>query len=268
MRPRETEHATFETMRRRDPAWRWARACSLARSGGQPRRGDDRPVREALAVLRWQARCRARRRAPARLAAVAGAVCLRDGDARRRWFVEAYLLAGAPPGEAASAGGVATPVVEAYHDVFHDVAGLLNAGDALMAFLLGGRKRHLLSPDDEEFFTKLYAVRGGPLAAESVRHYFENRHRLRHGPALERQEKLGLLRVHAAVLAHAAPRDPAHLGKLIELCRLTDRPSGDLVHLDDLTGPIRPAADVAELVRDLPQVGPDALPSPPAAACA
>ena len=123
--------------------------------------------------------------------------------------------------------------------------------------MLQGRERCLISPDDEEFFLKLYAVHGGPLVVASVRDYFDRRHLLRVPSSdlsqEQRKARTELLRVHVAVLARSGPPADAAVKQYLELAVLADRMERDHLAAEELTRPLRPTMSCQELLADLQQ---------------
>src|SRR5262249_47381664 len=108
----------------------------------------------------------------------------------------------------------------------------------------------------EEYFLKLYAVHGGPLAVASVRDYFDRRHLLRVPPGDlspgQRKARTELLRVHVAVLARSGPPADAAAKQYQELAALADRREKEGGEAAELTRPLRPARSCQELVGSLP----------------
>jgi hypothetical protein len=211
---------------------------------------------------------------PARFAAVDAAAAIHAGEVRRRWLLEAGLLAG--QGTAAVAGGCgeSPKVVGRYRDLFYAVGGLLDAPDALMALVFQGRREDQPSPDDEELFLKYYAVRGGPLAVDAVRDYYDCRDLLRVPPAdlspEQGRQRVRLLRVHVALLARCLGSGASALKQHQELAALAGRLEDEYAGAVDLTGPLRPPLSCEGLLCGLPPgeraLAPGALASPAARA--
>jgi hypothetical protein len=230
-----TDPDSDDPLGRPEPDRRWRRAVRLLREGLHPGREDDRLVRLALAYLLWRERARKAtpaRPAPVRFAAMEEAWLLRHaGDHRRRWLVEAYVLAGLKPDAVGRLCGLSPAAAARYRDVFFDVTAWLPAPDALMALVFKGRREDQPSPDDEELFLKYYAVRGGPLAVDAVRHYYDCRDLLRVQPAdlspEQRRERVGLLRMHIALLARCLGSEASALKQIRELAALAGRLEGE-----------------------------------------
>jgi hypothetical protein len=181
---------------------------------------------------------------PAKFESVDAAAAIHAGEPRRRWHLEAGLLAG--QGTAAVAGrcGESPKVVGRYRDLFYAVGGLLDAPDALMALVFQGRREDQPSPDDEEHFLKYYSVTGGPLAVDAVRDYYDCRDLLRVPPAglspEQGRQRVRLLRVHVALLARCLGSGASALKQHQELAALAGRMEDEYAGAVDLTGPLRP----------------------------
>jgi hypothetical protein len=192
---------------------------------------------------------------PARFAAVDAAAAIHAGEPRRRWLLEAGLLAGQGPDAVARACRESPKVVGRYRDLFYDIGGLLDAPDALMALVFQGRRRDQLSPDDEEHFLKYYAVTGGPLAVAAVRAYFDRRQLLRVPPAdlspEQRRQRVRLLRVHVALLARCLGSEASAVKMYQELAALAGRLEDEYAVAEGLTRPIRPPVSCEGLLSGL-----------------
>lgn len=124
--------------------WRWGRAGLLLELGLRCWRGDG-PTRDARRYLAALGRCRgdaARRRLSARMAGVAGALAIADGEDRVRLAVEAWLLVGAGAAVVAGKLGIAPEAVAWYESLFFNVSDRLASRGYLVHLALGERRRH------------------------------------------------------------------------------------------------------------------------------
>jgi hypothetical protein len=112
--------------------WRWQRAVRLARGEDRRRRWDDDWVARARRLLASPGRAggaAGRDRRAGADPAVSGARGLRGGPPRRRWELEARLLAGQADGEIAGRVGVEPDAVLAYERLYFDVREWLGCSD-------------------------------------------------------------------------------------------------------------------------------------------
>jgi hypothetical protein len=151
--------------------WRW-RLAGLIRDGhpGPRRSGDDPWLRAALRLgARVEPRAGdPRRRRTRQDGFLDVAYRLRIGDDRRRWEVEARLLAGQDDPAIADRAGVPSDVVAAYASLFFDVRGRLGSTDWVAATVFGRRLYEGPVADDVELVWKVFAYRLGPLALDAL----------------------------------------------------------------------------------------------------
>ena len=121
----------------RPPDWRWRRAVLRALGEDRRRRWDDDWVARARRSLASPGRGRRADPDPA----VSMALGLRDGPARRRWELEARLLAGQADDEIAGRLGVEPGAVHAYERLFFDVRDWLECTDWIAFHAIGPEPR-------------------------------------------------------------------------------------------------------------------------------
>jgi hypothetical protein len=121
-------------------------------------------------------------------------------DSRLRHEVEARLLAGEDDAAIAAKVGLDPGVVEAYHAVFFDVRGGLDATDWVAAVVLGPRLYRGEGLGDPELAARLVGWRLGPLGVDAM---FG---RLGDDEGLARQVRLFVLAATAPVDGAEAPR--------------------------------------------------------------
>ena len=173
-RPRKARAATTTMPRdeRRSPAWRWERALAIVeQSARRDRRKDDAWVGRAVTFLKALARAAARpdaRRPVALDPPMLGAWRLRRGEPRRRWEVEARLLAGQDDREIAAKVGVDAGAIEAYEALHYSVRDHLAATDWVAFVAIGPRLYLGLDPEDTEIVWKLFAYNGGPHVLDAL----------------------------------------------------------------------------------------------------
>jgi hypothetical protein len=231
----------------RPPDWRWQRASWLYERRRRPGRHDDGALRACHAFLGQTQRGKARSAAARQVGQVIAQI--RDGDARRRWLLEAWLLAGVGVEEAARRMCVSPVLAQWYHDLFFDVVERLFASDWVMKVILDGRERHAVRADDEEYMAKHYAYHGGPVMLEGVLAYFRIAEAAPGGPSPQcLPERLTWLRVRAALLARTLPADPGSVNQLFELRVLAEQGVDERKEALVLGSPIRPGVAVDDLV--------------------
>jgi hypothetical protein len=145
----------------RPPDWRWRRAVLLARGEDRRRKWDDD----------WVARARRSLASPGRAdtdPAVSGARRLRGGPPRRRWEVEARLLAGQADGEIAGRIGVEPEVVLAYERLFYEIREWLGCSDWIVFHAIGPGLRERSLAVDLETVWKSWAFHCGPLVLDAL----------------------------------------------------------------------------------------------------
>src|SRR5262245_48646203 len=124
---------------------RWRRAVALSANHLPPGAADDVWVTAAVDYLRTAPVADANVLSPA----VAAAYRLyADPDAWPRAVLEAWLLAGLPPGQAASRGGLPPAAGAAYAALFFDVAGRLHACGFILGQAIGPQVWAGLTEDD------------------------------------------------------------------------------------------------------------------------
>jgi hypothetical protein len=146
--------------------WRWQRAVRLARGEDRRRPWDDDWVARARRFLASPGRAggaSGRDRRAGTDPAVSGARGLRGGPPRRRWELEARLLAGQSDSEIAGKMNIEARVVGAYEAVFYDVRDGLGASDWIHLVVIGHRLHEGFDPGDAEVILKAYAYNFGPV---------------------------------------------------------------------------------------------------------
>jgi hypothetical protein len=126
----------------RPPDWRWVRARLLGEEGLRLRRFDDEWTRRARSFQREMNRRGGDPEHPglAKLdPAVFGALRLSRGDERRRWEIEARLLAAQDSSGIAARTVVEAEIVTAFEALSYDVRDRLHASDWILAECLGLR---------------------------------------------------------------------------------------------------------------------------------
>jgi hypothetical protein len=156
--------------------WRWARARELAFGPGRRQRwDDDRVIQAHRFFLTWR-RVGGELTGPGLAGedpAILGAVQLLHGSPRRRWELEARILARQTDEEIGSRLGVPTPVIEAYESLFFAVRDKLQASDWIMCDAIGPRIYEGLGEGDLDLIWKLWAYRGGPLVLDALIAYHD-----------------------------------------------------------------------------------------------
>jgi hypothetical protein len=193
----------------RPPDWRWRRATQPPRK--RRRRGprdDD-----------WVGRCR---RFQAKLEKAGGdvhqarwarahkdvlaAYLLRQGETRRRWEVEARVLAGQTDEEIGDRVGVDGTVIQAYEAMFFAVRTRLKCCDWVMACVIGPKLWEGFDVGDVETVWKVVAYQCGPVVFDALIENVREDGRPSADPELAEQLKL-LVRVTAlAVTVENAPK--------------------------------------------------------------
>jgi hypothetical protein len=155
----------------RPPDWRWHRAGQFIEARARRRREDDDWVVRARRFRADLARAggdigrpRLARTHPELLAACR----LWLGEPRRRWEVEARLLAGHDDATIADRVGVNPGVIEAFEALFFSVRARLGCSDWISAYAIGARMYEDLDVDDVETLFKAFAFHGGPLVLDAL----------------------------------------------------------------------------------------------------
>jgi hypothetical protein len=155
----------------RPPDWRWQRARQLLEPRVRRRRLDEDWVVRARCFGRALARAGGDLSRP-RLARahpeVIAACRLWLGEPRRRWEVEARLLAGQDDATIADRLGINPGVIEAFEALFFDVRARLACSDWIAACVIGPRLYEALDVDDIETLWKTLAYHGGPLVLNAL----------------------------------------------------------------------------------------------------
>jgi hypothetical protein len=151
--------------------WRWGRAEELASGRGRRQGWDDEPTLAAQRFIARWSRVGGELAGPGLAgedAAISGAVQLRHGQPRRRWELEARILARQTDEEIGSKLGVPAPVVAAYEGLFFSVRVKFAATDWIMANVIGPRAYEGTTEDDVELIWKLWGFWGGPMVLDAL----------------------------------------------------------------------------------------------------
>ncbi len=240
----------------RPPDWRWMWTAALLRASVPVGRREDGWVRRARRLLLVLGRFGGDpgysgvvKSDPACLAAYR----LHQWDARRRWELEARLLAGQDDATIAARLAVPGDVVAAYEALFYDVRHRLGGLDWVGAVVFGDRLYDGMIVEDVEGLAKLVGYSLGPRALEA----FLDPSRLSPGVASPERDPAGMplpADRFAALIAVATLRVDESSAPLI--LRLSAR----LQELDRAAT----AGSVAAICRPLtfvPQAGPDPAPA-------
>jgi hypothetical protein len=126
-----------------------------------------------------------------------------------RGNLEGRLLAGQPFAAVAAACGLTEAAVEAYHALFLDVAGRLDADVYILDEAIGEKAWYGLQEDDIDLFLKLYGYLKGPLMLEALLRYYTSGWKVPErldGLTRGQLEDLALmLRIRTIVLARVLP---------------------------------------------------------------
>jgi hypothetical protein len=201
--------------------WRWRLAAHLAEGQGPiPRCWSDGWVRRAARFAEALRHCRNADgvlRLPPRMSAIDQAYRLYVGpESLRRWEVEARLLAGESFAQVAAKCDSTPDVIAAYHALFFDVQGSLEACDYIVNVVIGPKAHGGLSEADTEVILKLFGYTYGSPLLDAVLAYYRDPPPERWGD-LGPDELAGLrtrLLVKASVVARGLPGDGAALKKL------------------------------------------------------
>jgi hypothetical protein len=206
----------------RPPDWRW-------RGASQP------PMKRSRRGCRdddWVVRCR---RFQAKLEKAGGdvhqarlarahkdvlaAYLLRQGEPRRRWEVEARVLAGQTDEEIGDRVGVDGTVIQAYEAMFFAVRTRLRCCDWVMACVIGPKLWEGFDVGDVETVWKVVAYQCGPVVFDSLIENVREDGRPPADPELAEQ-----LEILVAVTAMPAiPKNAAAILRLDALVREIDR---------------------------------------------
>jgi hypothetical protein len=233
---------------------RWRLAGRLARSRC-PIAHDDHWVELAARFLQRLVACRddaERQQLAQDMPDIDGAYRLHQStDKLARGLVEARLLARQSFEQVGQACHLRPQVVEAYHNVFFDLTGKLQAKGYIMSEVIGASFMVPIDEKDVDILLKQYGHGAGPFAVDDLERY------LRHGLTIPRkldsltraqlEDLYGLLLARAFVLSSTLP--PMKIGRVALLLDLINalerligaypeaspegRPSGILASLAD-----------------------------------
>jgi len=178
----------------RPPDWRWARATELVLGLDRKRQWDDAWVIRSRQFLKAQRRVGhdvAGHRVAREDLPVLGALSLKQGETRRRWEVEARLLAGQNDDEIATRIGVQPSDVTAYEALYFAVRDSLKASDWI-TFVAIGTRLDETSSDDLETVWKSFGFHFGPLALDTLIAMSDGSSAVVPDPALASQLKLAV----------------------------------------------------------------------------
>jgi hypothetical protein len=216
--------------------WRWQRAGELLASRARRRRRDDGWVARARRFRAALARARGDDRDP-RVAradpALLGARRLARVDRRRRWVLEARLLAGQSDAEVAARMGLGADAVAAYEAVFYAVRDGLGATDWVHLVVIGLGLYDGFDSADEETALKLYGYHLGPLVLDALLENVFTGGRPVADPRLADQLRLAL----AVQSIEVTPDNAAGVLRLHRLSLDLEREEADL-GASAVTGPI------------------------------
>jgi hypothetical protein len=153
------------------PDWRWQRAGQLLDERSRRRRRDDDWVARGLkfqAALKKNGGDVQQPRLVRIHPEVLGAYLLHHGEARRRWEVEARLLAGQSDEEIAGRLGVSAEVIGAYEALFYAIRDRLRSSGWVAANVFGVRLYEGFDSSDVELLWKILAYRGGPMTLDAL----------------------------------------------------------------------------------------------------
>ena len=154
----------------RPPDWRWHRAGQLLAPRSRRRRWDDAWVVRARVFRRAMEKAYGNLDHPRLVrqhAEAIGALRLHRGNARKRWEVEARLLAGQDDEAIGARLGIPAGVIGAYEPMFYATRHRLGYSDWVMAVAIGPRAYEELQPGDHELMAKLLAFQGGPFVLDA-----------------------------------------------------------------------------------------------------
>lgn len=144
--------------------WRWQHAGILLDLGLRCDRSFDRATREARRFRAALVRCRdeaERRRLDARMTGVAGAYEFHAGPPRRRWAVEARLLAGESAAVIADKENSTEMIIERYAALFYDVGDRLACPGYIVHTAIGHTGLSRFAIENLGEFWKSIAYHGG-----------------------------------------------------------------------------------------------------------
>lgn len=156
----------------RSPEWRWDRAFLQVtdRESFSPRY-DDETTGRAMEFYKSLIRCRTpEQRSSLREcdAAMFDAYELFESMGRKRYEVEARLLAKQTPAEVAHITGLSEDVVQVYEAVFFNVTGSLAAKDWIIGRAIGLGPYMAMTAPEMGRFLKMVAFQAGPVALDAL----------------------------------------------------------------------------------------------------
>jgi hypothetical protein len=196
--------------------WRWRRTRRLVERGHSfSRRRDDDETGRAVRYLRALGRghpAAAMRQFPD----VHGARRLHEAGGRTRLVVQARLLAGQAPAEAARLTGVSPEVVNTYEALFFDCRDRLDARDWV---LVQAVQREGCCPEEPRAaLIRSFAYQGGPLVLDAVLPYLlGGRDPLEPVADLSTPDGRREQALRLAVAVHLLPADPVTVQKLHDI---------------------------------------------------